>query len=244
MTNISVTTTSINKIARLSGFLYLFIAVCGGFAFFAGYESLIVAGDSAATATNIINSESLFRIGFAGDALTFLGEIVLTILLYHLFKPVSKVLSQIAALSRLAMTAMIGMNLLNKLIVLYLLNSADYSAVFTAEQLHALVNLFMTAYGFGSLIWGVFFGLHLLVIGYLIVNSSYFPKLLGILFAFAAFGYFIDSFGNFLLPQFGAFYTVVILATVPAELAFAFWLLIRGVNVQQWQKHALIPAQL
>ncbi len=242
--NISVNSSSISKIARFSGFLYLFIAVCGGFAFFAGYENLLVPEDSAATANNIINSEAIFRIGFAGDALTFLGEIVLTILLYQLFKPVSKTFSQIAAFSRLAMTTMIGMNLLNKLIVLHLLNSADYSAIFTTEQLHALVNLFMTAYGFGSLIWGIFFGLHLLIIGYLIFNSSYFPKLLGILFAFASFGYLIDSFGTFLLPQFGAFYTVVILATIPAELAFAFWLLIKGVNGKQWEKRALVPALL
>lgn len=241
--NRSETTSSISKMARFSGVLYLFIAVCGGFAFFAGYENLLVTGDSAATANNIINSEAIFRLGFAGDALTFLSEIVLTILLYHLFKPVGKTLSQIAALARLAMTAMIGMNLLNKLIVLHLLNNADYAAVFTAEQLEALMNLFMTAYGFGSLIWGVFFGLHLLVIGYLIFNSSYFPKILGVLFAFASFGYFTDSFGTFLLPQFETFYTVIILATIPAELTFAFWLLIKGINVKQWQKHVLVPSQ-
>lgn len=237
--NINRNTSSISKTARLSGFLYLFIAVCGGFAFFAGYESLVVLGDATATANNIIESESIFRLGFAGDALTFLTEIVLTILLYHMFKPVNKTLSQIAAVSRLAMTAMIGMNLLNKLIVLHLLTSADFLTVFATEQLHAIANLFLTAYGFGSLIWGVFFGLHLLIIGYLIFNSSYFPKLLGILFAFASFGYLIDSFGNFLLPQFEAVYTVIVLATVPAELAFAFWLLIKGINVEQWKQRVL-----
>ncbi len=231
-----------NKIARFSGFIYLFIAVCGGFAFFAGYENLFVIGDSAATAANIINSEAVFRIGFAGDALTFLSEIVLTILLYHLFTPVNKILSQIAAFARLAMTAMIGMNLLNKLMVLYLLNNADYAAAFTTEQLHVLADFLMTAFGFGSLIWGIFFGLHLLIIGYLIFKSSYFPKLLGILFLFASFGYFLNSFGILLAPQYEAFYNVIILATVPAELAFAFWLLIRGINVKQWQQKALIPA--
>ena len=227
------------KTARIAGFLYLFIAVCGGFAFFAGYEALIVSGDATATVNNILNSESIFRIGFAGDALTFLGEIGLTILLYNLFKPVDKTYSAIAAFSRLAMTAMIGMNLLNKLIVLHLLSGADYLAVFSTEQLHALAQLFLTAYGFGSLIWGIFFGLHLLIIGYLILQANYFPKVLGILFIFASFGYLVDSFGNFLLPQFEAFYTVIVLATIPAELAFAFWLLFKGINVEQWQKRML-----
>ncbi len=225
--------TNLNKTARIAGFLYLFIAVCGGFAFFAGYENLIVAGDATATANNIIASESIFRIGMAGDAFTFLGEIVLTVLLYNLFKPVNKTLSLIAAYSRLAMTAMIGVNLLNKLIALHLLSGANYLTVFASDQLNTLALLFLNGYGYGSLVWGIFFGLHLLVIGYLIFKSSYFPKILGFLFVFASFGYFIDSFGNILLPQYEAFYTVVILATVPAELAFAFWLLIKGVNVEE-----------
>ncbi|MCP5097750.1 MAG: DUF4386 domain-containing protein [Chloroflexi bacterium] len=234
--------TNPNKTARIAGVLYLLIAVCGGFAFFAGYESLIVSGDATATVNNIINSESIFRIGLAGDALTFLGEIVLTVLLYNLFKPVNRTHSLIAAFSRLAMTAMIGVNMLNKLIALHLLSSADYLAVFALDQLHALANLFLTAYGYGSLIWGIFFGLHLLIIGYLIFKSTYFPKFLGILFLFASFGYLTDSFGNFLLPQYDAFYTAIVLATIPAELAFAFWLLIKGVNIGAWEKRTLDSA--
>jgi len=233
---------SIQKTARVAGLLYLFIAVCGGFAFFAGYEALIVAGDATATANNIIAAKSIFRVGMAGDAFTFLGEIVLTVLLYNLFKPVNKALSLIAAFSRLAMTAMIGVNLLNKLIALHLLSGAEYLTVFTSDQLDTLALLFLNAYGYGSLIWGVFFGLHLFIIGYLIFKSTYFPKVLGILFLFASFGYLIDSFGNFLLPQYDAIYTVIVLATIPAELALAFWLLIKGVNVEAWEKRVLESA--
>ena len=227
------------KTARVSGLLYLFIAVCGGFAFFAGYENLMVSGNPAATVENMLGSESIFRIGLAGDALTFLGEIALTMLLFNLFKPVDRTLSWIAAFARLAMTAMIGMNLLSKLMALHLLSGADYLAVFSTEQLHAFAQLFLTAYGFGSLIWGIFFALHLLIVGYLIIGSEHFPKVLGVLFLFASFGYGVDSFGQFLFPQFVAFYNVIILATVPAELAFAVWLLIKGVNAEPWHKHAV-----
>ncbi len=236
-------TNSIQKTARVAGLLYLFIAVCGGFAFFAGYETLIVAGDAAATANKLLKSESVFRLGMAGDAFTFLGEIVLTVLLYNMFKPVNKTYSLVAAFSRLAMTAMIGVNLLNKLIALHLLSGADYLAVFTSGQLQALMLLFLNAYGYGSLIWGIFFGLHLLIIGYLIFKSTYFPKVLGLLLIFASLGYWIDSFGNMLLPQYDAIYTVIVLSTASAELVFAFWLLIKGVNVEQWKKRALEAAQ-
>lgn len=225
---------SINKKARISGILYLLIAVCGGFAFFAGYEDLMVAGDATATANNIMRSEMTFRLGIMGDSLLILGEIVLTVLLYILFKPVNKTLSMVAAFSRFAMTAMIGMNVLNKLIVLQLLSGAGYLAVFDQAQLHALVLVFLQAYGDGSLIWGVFFGLHLCVIGYLIFKSTFLPSFLGALFIFGSFGYFLNSFGLFVLPQYDGIYSVIILATAPAELSLVFWLLFKGVDVDRW----------
>ncbi|NQU32562.1 MAG: DUF4386 domain-containing protein [Bacteroidetes bacterium] len=222
----------INTTARFAGLLYLLIAVFGGFAFFAGYENLMETGDATTTTNNILNSEFIFRIGILGDSFTFLGEIILTILLYKIFKPVSKTLSQIAAFSRLAMTAMIGMNVLNKLLVLQLLSGADYLSVFQPEQLQALAMLFLNTYGYGSLIWGLFFSLHLIIIGYLIIKSEYTPKILGVLFIFASLGYTIDSLGRLILPQYEAIYQVIVLATIPAELAFAFWILIKGINVK------------
>jgi len=225
---------SINKTARIAGGLYLFIAVCGGFAFFAGYENLIVASDAIATANNVMASESIFRMGIVGDSLLILGEIVLTVLLYLLFKPVSKTLSMVAAFARFAMTAMIGMNILNKLIVLQLLSGAEYLAVFNYAQIQALAMVFLTAYGYGSLIWGVFFGFHLFIIGYLIFKSDFLPRIFGVLFIFASFGYLIDSIGRFTFPQFEEIYTLIILATIPAELSLAFWLLFKGVNAERW----------
>ena len=90
--------------AKFAGLLYLLIAIFGGFAFFGGYESLIVKGNAALTTTNILESEFMFRIGIIGDSFTFLGEIILTILLYKIFKPVNKTWSQIAAFSRLGLS--------------------------------------------------------------------------------------------------------------------------------------------
>jgi hypothetical protein len=229
---------SIKTIARIAGALYLVIAITGGFAFFAAYESLVVPGDATATANNIVASEGLFRIGVVGDSLNFLCEIVLVVLLYVLFRPVSKILSLVAASFRLAMTAVQGMNLLNKAIVLLLLGGADYLTVFEPDQLHALATLFLNTYEYGALIWGTFFGFHLLVLGYLIFKSGYFPRFLGVLFVFASLGYLVDSYGHILLPQYTDIYTWVVLATIPAELAFAFWLLIKGVDVEKWEERA------
>jgi hypothetical protein len=230
---------SVMRNARIAGFLYLLIAVCAGFSFGYVRTTLIAPGDAAATVSNLIASEWLFRLGIVGDAIVFLSEIVLIALLYTLLKPVSKTLSLAAVYARLAMVVMQGMNLLNYFFVLLLLGRAGYLAVFEADQLNALVLLFLNAYEYVALIWGTFFGLHTLLLGYLVYKSGYFPSVLGLLLLLSSFGYLTDSFGNFLFPQYDAIYasTVVVLALV-VELSFTFWLLIKGVNVEQWNRRA------
>lgn len=234
---------SIKSNARLAGFLYLLLAILAGFSFFYVRATIIVPGDATATVSKLMASEWLFRLAIVGDALVFLSEIVLIAILYALLKPVSKILSLAAAYARLAMVVMQGINLLNYFFVLLLVSGAGYLTVFEPDQLHALVLLFLNAYEYVALIWGTFFGLHTLLLGYLVYKSGYFPRVLGILLVVSSFGYLTDSFGNFLFPQYDAIYasTVVLLAIV-GELSFTFWLMIKGVNVEQWQQRALASA--
>lgn len=234
---------TIQKTARFAGLLYLIIAVCAGFSFGYMRTMLIVPGDAAATVSNLMASEWLFRLGIVGDAVVFLSEIVLIALLYALLKPVNQTLTLAAVYARLAMVVMQGMNLLNYFFVLLLLSGAGYLMVFELEQLQALVLLFLNAYEYVALIWGAFFGLHTLLLAYLVYKSGYLPRILGILMVLASFGYLLDSFGNFLLPQYDALYaSVVVLLALLGELPLALWLLIKGVNVQQWQKRVFEAA--
>ena len=99
-----VTDMSPMAYARIAGVLYLIITVAAIFAHFIVPDQLIVAGDAAATAKNILASESMFRLGaIGGELVVLLSEIVLSVILYVLLKPVNKTLSLVAAVSRLAM---------------------------------------------------------------------------------------------------------------------------------------------
>ncbi len=99
--------------------------------------------------------------------------------------------------------------------------------------------LFLTAYEDVALIWGTFFGLQFIGLGYLVYKSGYFPKVLGVLLLCSAVGYLTDSFGNFLAPQYDAIYALlVIVMAIAGELVFTLWLLIRGVNVAKWEQRA------
>lgn len=232
---------AIQKTARVTAVLILLLVVIAPFSMIYLPSTLIVPGDAATTANQITASTGLFRLGMMGDAIVFLIEIGLCALLYVLLKPVNKTLALVAAFARLAMTILQGINLLNHFFVLLLLSGAGYLSAFAPEQLQALVLLFLNAHEAVVLIWGVAFGLHLLLLGYLVYQSGYLPKVVGILLIIAAFCYFIQSFGNLLFPQSKELFTSIgLLSTL--EIALPLWLLIKGVNVEQWKKRTIAAA--
>jgi len=235
---------SIQNTAKVAGVLYLVIAVLAGFVHFYVPGKLIVSGDAGTTATNILASQGLFRMSIASELVILLSEIVLSVLLYVLLKPVNKTLSLIAAVSRLAMTTIHGVNLLNHIIVLLVLGGAGYLTVFQPNQLHALVTLFLDSYSYGYTIGIVFFTLHTFTLAYLIFKSGYFPKILGVLFMIAALGYLIDGFSHVLIANYKTGPVYLALPIAIAEIAFPLWLLIKGVNVDEWEKRALESASL
>jgi hypothetical protein len=236
MTNHTVDTSQ-RKLARVAGFLYLVIIVAGIFAEFFVRQSLIVPGDATATASNIIAFEGLFRLGIVSDLVMIMSDVALALVFYVLFKPVSNALALLAAFFRLAQATILGINLLNLFFVLQLLSGANYLTVFGPDQLDAFSMLFLDAHSIGYSIGLVFFGINLLVLGYLVFKSGYFPRILGILLIGASLGYLIDTFAKVLLPNYGDYegiFTLVVFAPAfIAELSLCIWLLVKGVNVQR-----------
>ena len=241
-------TTKISPLvyARVAGGLYLIIFVAGFFADMFVRGSLIVPGDATATANNIMASEGLFRVGIASDLIMIMCDVALGLSLYVLLKPVSQSLSLLAAFFRLAQAATLGVNLLNLFFALDLLSGADFLTVLSTEQVHAQALLFLNAHSTGYRIGLVFFGFSILVLGYLLFKSGYFPRILGILLIFSSLGYLIDSSASFLLLNYAdyeaIFEMVVIVSAVIGELALTIWLLVKGVKVKQWEERALESA--
>lgn len=226
--------------ARIAGVLYLVITVAAIFAHMVIPEQFIVSGDAAATAANIAANETAFRLGAVGSELIILlSEIVLAVVLYVLLKPVNKTLSLVAAVSRLAMTTIHGLNLLNYYFVFQLLNGAEFTAVFSPDQVNALVTLFLNAHSIGFTIGIAFLVPHVLILGYLIYQSGYFPKVLGILFMAAGVGYLVDSMGLLLVSGYTTTPGLIAAVIAIAEIAFPLWLLVKGVNMDRWQSRAL-----
>ncbi len=231
---------SIKKTARITAILLLIMAVAAAFSM--GYvpSRLFVTGDATATANNIITFKSLFNLSIIGHLIILFTDIAVAILLFVILKPVSKTLALIAAVFRLIMVSMRGINLVNFFIALTLLNGVKHVTVFETDQLHGLVILFLNAFNNGVLIDMIFFSVHIFIIGYLVFKSGYIPGIFGVLLILGSFGYLINSITSLFFPEYQEIISrIVFVPELVSELALVVWFLIKGVNVEKWEKRAL-----
>lgn len=214
---------------RVAGALYLVIIVFGLFAEVVVRSRLIESGNAAATAANIVESEWLFRMGFAADLIVFLADVALAVILYRLFAPLGRTMSTLAAAFRLTQTAIIGLNLLNMFAALLIVRDATYLDGFEAEQSQALALQLLDMHKYGYILGLTFFGVSTLIIGYLAHLSGLMPKALGVFLVLAGAGYLADSFMFFLVPDYdGSISPAVLAPALVGEVWFCVWLLIKG----------------
>ena len=224
--------------ARVAGALYLLSNIFAPFTLLYLPSRFIVRGDAAATAKNILASEMLFRLGIVGNLFTFIANIFLALALYQLLKVVSKNMASVMVILFLVGVPIAMLNEVTQLAVLRLLSGADYLKVYAPDQLQALAYLLLGLHDQGLLVAHIFFGLWLLPMGYLVFRSGFIPKIVGVLLVIAGVGYVVQSFATFL-----GYNVNIIVYTGLGELVFLLWLLIKGVNVEQWKKRALESAR-
>ena len=201
--------------------------------------NLIVPGDAAATAANIMAREGLFKAGFAADSIMALCDVALAVLLYVLLAPVSKTLALMAAAFRLTQTAVIGLNLVSYYSALLLLDGADYAAAFDPAELNALVALALDKHAHGYDLGLIFFGASCLVLGYLIVAIGL-PAESGSAgwWRWRAWSTWREAMRCSWRPTSPRPSSRPTRSRWSAEVALCLWLLVRGVNVERWRERA------
>lgn len=227
-----MTHTNPHPSARLAGFLYLLLAVVAAFGMQVVPSTIIIPGDAAATVQNITASEGLFRLGIVSSLLGQVIQIFVVFALYHLLKPINKDMAKLMVVFILVAVPLAMLNELNYFITIILVGSGNHLGL-SADLIQSLVTVFLDLHEYGIMIGHIFWGLWLLPMGYLIFKSGFIPKLLGILLIIGGIGYIID----FLLAALGFDIGIVISEfTFIGELLLPLWLVIRGVNIEKWQK--------
>jgi Domain of unknown function (DUF4386) len=228
--------------ARIGEILYLFIIVAALFGEEFVRDRLIVLGDAAATANNILGSETLFRVGLAGEMLTCVCDVALAMILYVLLKPVSKNLALLAAFFRLTFVGIYGVAKLFEIAALVVLGRADYLKAFEPRQSHALAYLSLRVHAYGYGVSLLFFGFCCVLFGYLIHKSGYLPRIIGVLLVIGGLGYVVFSLAQMLAPAFAArlLFPWILLPAFFAELGLCLWLIVKGVNLPKWEERAQV----
>lgn len=225
--------TSPRVYARVAGFLYLLLIPFSGFGILYVPSQLVVPGDAATTASNIIASEGLFRSAIVSNLVGQTIFILLVLVLYKLLKSVNKNLALLMVVFVLISVPIAFINEINHFAVLILLSGADYLTALEADQVHAQVMFFLDLHQHGILVAQIFWGLWLLPLGYLVFRSGFLPKILGLLLMIGGFGYLFDVLTFSLFPDFDI---TISQFTFVGEVLLPLWLLFKGVNVEQWEE--------
>jgi hypothetical protein len=179
------------SLARMAGVFQLLEALTAGFGQVIVRDRLVVSGNAAATAANILGHERLFWLGFASSLVGVVFHIVWALLLYDLLKPVNRRLSLLAAFVILVGCAIQAVTSLLYLAPLLILQGGSSLSAFTAEQSQALALMFLRLNAYAFDIYLVFFGLWCVLIGYLIFRSTFLPRVLGVLLAISGLGWML-----------------------------------------------------
>jgi len=234
-----ITETSPRLKARITGVFYLVTILTGIFA--QGFVSgrLVVDGDAAATATNILTHRGLFQLGFAVYLIEMACQMAMTALFYDLLKPAGRSVSLLAAFLGFAGCVIKTFSRVFFIAPLFVLGGAHYLSVFSAEQLQALALLFLKVNDRGAATALVFFGFYALLTGYLIMRSTFLPRILGVVSVFGGLGWLSFLYlplGYRLFPYIAAFGLL-------GAVALIVWLLVFGVNEQRWKEQASAVGQ-
>jgi len=212
--------------------LYLVNGATGFFGIIYVPAKLIVSGNAAATANNILASERLFRLGISSELICAVEFMFLVWVLYRLLGGVSKTHASLMVIFGLAFVPIMCMNVLSEIAALTLLRGTDFLSKFDRPQREGLAMLFLELHRYGYIV-GWIFGPWLFFFGVLVFKSGFLPRILGVLLIAACFGYLADSLTPLLLPSYA--HVVDRFASIPITLgepAIILSLLIRGAKDQ------------
>ena len=221
-----------NNTARVAGALYLLTALTAPFTLIYVPGTLMVPGDATATAHNILDSETLFRMGMFVDLISTPIWIFLVVTLYRLLNGVNKLHASLMAILALMIVPISCLDIVLQLAALKLLHGADFLSVFDKSQLEALAMWFLGLRNSGVVVAEIFWGLWLFPFGMLVMRSGFLPRILGALLIANGFAYVAISLTSVLLPDQASVVSHVATPLEFGELWIMLWLLIKGAKVQ------------
>ena len=224
---------------RVAGLWYLLLVFLGPLRLIYIPEKLFVTGNAAATASNIIAHEWLFRFGMVADLLGAMVLVFLTMAFYRLFKDVDQQLAVLVVILGGVMPALLYIvNVATDASALMVARGAEFLNVFDKAQRDALVLLILRQHSHLVTAAEILWGLWLAPLGMLVYRSRFLPRFLGVWLLFNALAYVLISLIGELAPQYSDTAFLFAQPALLAELALTLWLVIRGSGPKPGARHA------
>lgn len=234
MTTHSVSKASPQVYARIAGLLYLIVIIAGLTAQMGISGRIIVEGDAAATAANILSQKGLFRLGFTIYLIEMACQMAQAVLFYILLKPASRNIALLALVFSLIGCTIKTMSRLFYISPLLILGGSFYLSVFDAGQLQALALFLLAVNDQAAGMALAFFGVSTFLNGALIFQSAFLPRFLGVLSMVGGLGWLTFFYPPLGLQLFSYIAPIALLGSALTIL----WLLVKGVNTVQWNQRA------
>jgi uncharacterized protein DUF4386 len=221
------------KRARIAGAVYLLMTLNAPLSLIYIPDKLIVRGNATATATNILNSENLFRVEVIGGLIGQVIFICLAVALHRLLSEVNRTWARLMVGFVLVSAAVGFFNELNNIAAVILFRGADFLTVIDKPQRDALGMLFIRLHSQGHIINEIFWGLWLFPFGLLVFRSGFLPRVLGVWLMIGCFGWLLLSVTALFFPL---YYDIALRIAQPVllgELAIMLWLLIKGAKIER-----------
>lgn len=224
---------ALKRTARVSGLLYLVLAITGAYGILYVPSQLLVENDATQTAANILNNELFFRSGILANLIGQTSFLFVGLSLYKLFENVHPSLSRMLLILVTVSVPIAFFIIFNQLHALWLMTES-----FAREpmQTQFLASSLLNQFQNGNLVIGIFWGLWLIPFGLLSCKSGFIPRVIGAFLILGGLSYVIDAFMFVRIPSLQPYTSIgVTICSSIAELSVLLWLLIVGVREPKLQ---------
>lgn len=211
--------------ARVTGIWYLLMAISGVFGFMVFHPLIFISGDIEQTLSNLIEFESKARIRLLFEFVIVISQALTAIWFYKLFKNIKEWAAYALSVWGIVNSVLIMISAISMASAIEIANSSIHTIENKILTVDILQNLITNAWGVG----GLFFGLWLLPMGYVVMKSERMPIWLGRIIFIGGFGYILNTVLNYSVSDFQYNDYLTIPATI-GEFWMIGYLLIFGIR--------------
>lgn len=225
---------TLKRTARIAGIFWLLVALSGGFTIGYVRSGLVVPGDAALTAANIVNNETLFRAGNAVMLINMLFLLALGLTVFKMFRTFSRAWTNFLIAGMLLNIAALGVSMINNSAAVYTLTRPEFVAAFSTEQVNQFAMMFLRLASSSLGVAEVFMGVFLTCFGVLIIRTRCIPRVLGALMIAGALAFLFNTLNKIVAPQFfpAQFTQAAMFTNAAAIIPTILWLIVMGAKGQ------------